>query len=152
PQGAGGRLVDHGLRIGQAEPLAIGAGGQQEDPHGGGQADADGGHVALHILHAVADGHARGDRAGGAGDVKLAVLVRELGRQVEQLGRHQGGGGVVDFLGQHDDPVVEQPGEDIVGPLAAVGLFDNIGYQAHVTYSFFWWDTKVYPPCRAAIP
>ena len=27
-----------------------------------------------------------------------------------------------------DDPVVEQPGEDVVGPLSAVGLFNNIGY------------------------
>ena len=35
--GAGGGLVDHDLRVGQGQTLALGPGGQQEGAHAGGQ-------------------------------------------------------------------------------------------------------------------
>ena len=120
--GAGGGLVDHDLCVGQGQALALGTGGQEEGPHAGGQPDADGGHIALHILHGVVDGHAGGDRAAGAVDVKLDLLVRVLALQVQQLGHHQRGGGVVDLLRQENDAVIEQAGEDVVGTLSPVGL------------------------------
>ena len=118
--------MDHDLGVGQGQPLALGPGGQQERPHGGGQSDADGGHVALDILHGVIDGHAGCHRSAGAVDVELDLLVRVLGLQIQQLGHHQRGGGVVDLLGEHDDPVIEQSGEDVVGTLPPVGLLDYI--------------------------
>ena len=47
--------MDHDLRIGQGDPLAFGAGGQEEGAHGGRHTDADGGHIRLDILHRVID-------------------------------------------------------------------------------------------------
>ena len=82
--GPGGGLVDHDLRIGQRQALALGAGGQQERAHRGGHADADGGYVALDILHGVVNGHAGGDGAAGAVDVELDVLVGVLGLQIRE--------------------------------------------------------------------
>ena len=35
-------------------------------------------------------------------------------------------GGVVDLLAEENDAVVEQAGENVIGPLAAAGLLDNI--------------------------
>ena len=125
--GAGGGLMDHDLRVGQGDALALGAGAQQERAHTGSHADADGGHVALDILHGVIDGHAVRHGAAGAVDIQLDVLVGVLGLQIQQLGHHQGRGGGVDLLAQKDDPVIQQPGEDVIGPLAAVGLLDDIG-------------------------
>ncbi len=100
--------MDHNFGVGQSQTLALGPGGQQEGPHGGRHADADGGHVALDILHGIVDGHARRDGAAGAVDIELDILIRVLGLQVQQLGNHQRGGGVVDLLGQHDNPVVRK--------------------------------------------
>ena len=83
----------------------------EERAHGGGHAHADGGHVALDILHGVIDGHAVGDRTAGAVDVELDVLIGVLGLQVEQLGHHQRGCSGVDLLPQEHDTVVEQAGK-----------------------------------------
>ena len=98
----------------------------QERAHAGGHADADGGHVALDILHGVIDGHAVRHGAAGAVDIQLDILVRILGLQIQQLGHHQAGSGGVDLLSQEDDAVIEQPGENVVGTLAPVGLLHNI--------------------------
>ncbi|CAN4073406.1 O-acetyl-ADP-ribose deacetylase, partial [Dysosmobacter welbionis] len=91
--GTGGGLMDHDLRVGQSNALALGAGGQQKRAHAGGHADADGGYVALHVLHGVVDGHAVSDGAAGAVDIQLDVLVGVLGLQIQQLGNHKAGGG-----------------------------------------------------------
>ena len=63
----------------------------------------------------------------GAVDIQLDVLIRVLGLQIEELGHDQAGRGGVDLLAQEDDPVVQQPGENVIGPLAPVGLFDYVG-------------------------
>ena len=88
--------------------------------------DADGGHVALDILHGVVDGHTRRHRAAGAVDVHLDVLVGVLCLQIQQLCHHQTGCGIIDLFAQEDDAVIEQPGENVVGTLAPVGLLHNI--------------------------
>ena len=119
--------MDHDLGIGQRDALAPGAGGQQEGAHAGGHADADGGHIALDILHGIVDSHARGHAAAGAVDVHLDVLIGILRLQIQQLRHDQAGGGIVHFFAQEYDTVVEQTGKNVVGPLAAVGLLHNIG-------------------------
>ena len=124
--GAGRGLVNHDLRVGQGQTLALGAGGQQERTHAGSHAHADGGHVALDILHGVIDGHAVGDGAAGAVDIQLDLLVGVLSLQIQQLGDHQAGGGCVHLFPQEDDAVVEQTGKDIIGPLPPVGLLHYI--------------------------
>ena len=100
----------------------------KKNAHAGGHADADGGHVALDVLHGVVDGHAVGHGAAGAVDVEMDVLVGVLGLQIQQLGHHQAGRGGVDLLPQEDNAVVQQAGEDVVRALAAVGLLHYIGY------------------------
>ena len=43
-------LVDHHARMGQAEPLSLGAAGQKQGPHAGGLADAHGADIGLDDL------------------------------------------------------------------------------------------------------
>ena len=120
--------MDHDLRVGQCQTLALGAGREQEGPHAGRHTDADGGYITLDVLHGIIDGHTIGDGAAGAVDIELNVLIRVLGLQVQQLGYHQAGGSGIDLLAQEDDAVVEQAGENVVGPLAPIGLLHYIGY------------------------
>ena len=124
--GPGRGLVDHNLRIGQGDALSPCTGGQQERAHAGSHADADGGHVALDILHGIVDGHTRGNGTAGAVDVHLDILVGVLGLQIQQLGHHQAGGGIIDLFAQEDDAVVQQPGKDVIRTLTPVGLLHNI--------------------------
>ena len=118
--------MDHDLRVGQRDALALRAAGEQERAHARRHADADGGNVALDILHGVIDRHAVGDAAAGAVDVELDVLIGILRLQIEHLGDDQAGCGGVDLLAEENDAVVEQAGENVIGPLAAAGLLDNI--------------------------
>lgn len=111
---------------GLADWLTLGAGGQQEGAHGRSHAHADGRHVALDVLHSIVDGHAVRHGAAGAVDIKLNILIRVLGLQIQHLGHYQTGGGGVDLLAQENNPVIQQTGENVVGPLAAVGLLYNI--------------------------
>ena len=60
-------------------------------------------------------------------DVHLNVLVGILRLQIQQLGNHQTGGGIIDLFAQEDDAVVEQAGVDVVGTLTPVGLLYHIG-------------------------
>ena len=119
--------MNHDLGIGQRHTLALGARAQQEGTHGGRHADADGRYITLDVLHGVVNRHTGCDAAAGAVDIELDVLVRVLSLQIQQLGHHQRGGGVVDLLGQEDDAVIQQTGKNIVAALAAAGLLNNIG-------------------------
>ena len=49
--GAAEGLVDHYAGVGEGPPLAGCAGAEEEGAHGGGHAEADGGHVAGDVLH-----------------------------------------------------------------------------------------------------
>ena len=127
------RLVEQDPGVRQREALALGAGGQQ---HGGGRrglAEADRGDVGLDVLHRVVDREQRRDVAAGAVDVDVDVLVGVLRLEVQQLGADQVGDRVVDRRAQEDDVLLEQPGVEVEGPLAAVGLLDDRGDQVVVT-------------------
>ena len=118
--------MDHDLRVGQRDALALRAAGEQERAHARCHADADGGNVALDILHGVIDRHAGGHAAAGRVDIKLDILIGVLRLKIEELGDDEARGGVVDLLAEENDAVVEQAGENVIGPLAAAGLLDNI--------------------------
>ena len=118
--------MDHNLRVRQRNALALGAGREQERAHAGGEADADGGHVALDILHRVVDCHASRHTAAGGVDIELDVLVGVLGLEKQQLRNDQARGRVVDLFAEEDDTVFQQAGENVVGALAAVGLFNDV--------------------------
>src|SRR3954447_8803141 len=48
---------------------------------------------------------------------------------MKQLGHDEVGNSVVDRRAEEDDPLLEKPGEDVVGALASVGLLDHIGHR-----------------------
>ena len=77
------------------------------------------------------DGHTVRDRAAGAVDIEVDVLLRVLALEVQQLCHDDAGRGGVDVLAQHNDAVIEQAGEDVIAALTARSLFDNIRYKAH---------------------
>ena len=88
--------------------------------------DADGGHVALDVLHGVVDRHTGGDASAGAVDIHLNVLVGVLRLQIEELRHHKAGGGIIYLFAKEHDTVVEQTGEDVVGTLSPVGLLHHV--------------------------
>ena len=69
--------------------------------------------------------------AAGTVDVHGDFAIRVLRFQEQQLGDDQVGHHIVHTRPQEDDAVLEEPGIDIVGPLAPVGLFDHHRYQCH---------------------
>ena len=124
-------LVDHDLGIGQDAAHALGAGGQQEGAHGSRHADAQGRDRAAQVLHGVIDRHARRDRAAGAVDVEVDLLIGVLHLQKEHLRDDQVRRHIVDLPGKEDDAVLEQAGIDVIGSFAAVGLFYDDRDKAH---------------------
>src|SRR5665213_3452750 len=64
--------------------------------------------------------------AGGI-DVERYFLLRVFRLEIEQLGADQGGHAVLDRAVDEDDPLAQQPREDVEGPLAAPRLFDDHG-------------------------
>ena len=89
--------------------------------------EADRGDVVADELHRVVDREQRRDVATGAVDVDVDVLVGVLRLEVDQLGADQAGDLVVDRRLQEDDVLLEQPAVEVVGPLAAAGLLDDVG-------------------------
>src|SRR5207247_1525343 len=60
-------------------------------------------------------------------DVQVDVFVRIVRLEKEQLGDDDIGDIVVDRSAQEYDPVHQEPGEDVVGALAAAGTLDDVG-------------------------
>src|SRR3954452_8705403 len=48
---------------------------------------------------------------------------------MKQLGHDEVGDRVIDRRAEEDDPLLEQPGEDVVGALTPVGLLDDVGHR-----------------------
>ena len=74
-------------------------------------------------------------QTGGLGVISVAAFISMIsGRKISLLERsllqdsisaHQIGGIVGHFPAEEYDPVLQQPGIDIIGPFSAVGLFDD---------------------------
>ena len=105
--GAAGHLMDHDLGVGQRLALALGARRQQESAHGGRHADANGGHVALQVLHGIVDGHAGVHRAARTVDIEHDIRVRVLHFQEQHLRHDQVGRIIGNLAAQEDDPVLQ---------------------------------------------
>ena len=118
--------------LGSAIRLPLRAAGQQQRAHRHGDADAHRRHVGLDELHRVVDRQPGVDRAAGRVDVERDVLVGVLGLQVEHLGDDQVGDLVVHGRAEEDDPLVEQPREDVELALAAGGALDDHRDERHV--------------------
>ena len=68
----------------------------------------------------------------GAVDVHGDFLLRILRLEKQQLRHDQRRHAVVDRPGDEDDPLLEQPRENVVGTLAPGGLFDHHRHEVHV--------------------
>jgi hypothetical protein len=79
---------------------------------------------AAPVLHDVIDGHAGGDRAARRVDVQGDVPLVVLGREQDQLGTDPVGQLIVDLLAEEDDPVAQQPAEQLVPEGDGWGLRD----------------------------
>ena len=120
-------LMDHYLGVRQDDTLARCTSSKQNRTHRRCKPHADGRNIALDVLHGVIDCHTGRYAAAGTVDIHLDILVRILCFQIQQLGHDQAGGGIIHFFAQEDNAVIQQTGKDIIGPLAAVGLLNNIG-------------------------
>ncbi len=122
------RLVQQDPAVGQHKSFAFGAAGKQDRAHTCRLPDAIGGYIAAQKLHRVIDGQPGGDHAAGGVDVKMNVGFIVFVAQKQHLGDDQIGDIIVDAAAEKNDPVFQQPGENIVGPFAAAALFNNNGY------------------------
>ena len=119
-------LVDHDPAVRQGVALALGSRRQQDRRHRRGHADADRADRGAQVLHRVVDREPGGHDAAGRVDVQADVALRVLGLEVEQLGDDEVGHVVLDRVAQEDDPLLEEPAVDVVGPFAATrGLDDH---------------------------
>src|SRR5208337_2745062 len=118
-------LMDEDAGVGQGEALFGRATGKEHGGDGCGLADTGGDHVRLDELHGVINGEAGGYGAARGIDVELNVFFRVFGLQEEHLGSGEVGDVVVNGRADKDDVFLEQAGIDIVGALAAAGLFDH---------------------------
>src|SRR5690606_20140058 len=66
-----------------------------------------------------------GHDAAGRIDVQVDVLLGVFGLEEQQLGDDHVRHVVVDAADQEDHPLLQQPRVDVVGALAAAGLFDH---------------------------
>ncbi|MPM50246.1 hypothetical protein SDC9_96982 [bioreactor metagenome] len=70
--------------------------------------------------------HTGGDGTPGAVDVKADILFRVLAFQIQKLCNNYAGGSVAYLFRQHDNAVIQQARKNIIRPLAAACLFNNI--------------------------
>ena len=127
--GAAHGLVDHYPGGGEGEALALGAGGQDEGSHRGGEAEVDGHDLGLDVLHAVVDGQAGDDGTAGAVDVEVDGLVAVLGIEVEHDADDLVGQLVVDLGSDEDDALAVEAVVDVdpLGALRAGGAVRDLG-------------------------
>jgi hypothetical protein len=100
--------MEHDLRIGQDEPLAFGAGHQQDGRPARRLADAVRCHLTPHELHRVVDRQRLIHQTARRVDIQMDILRPLDGLKVEQLLNHRAGDPVNDRTGQKDDPVLQQ--------------------------------------------
>ena len=120
------RLMNHHFAVGQRLTLSLGARRQQEGGHAGGHTNTDGGYIAANELHCIVNRHAGGNRPAGAVDIQVDILIRILSFQINQLSDNKGGCHIVDFIGQHNDTVVQQTGKNVIAAFSPAGLFHYI--------------------------
>ena len=117
--------VHQDARVRQREPLAPGPGREQELPGAAGQPQRQGGDVARHQPHDVADGEHGRHRAAGGVDPQRDVGDGVLGGQREQLRHQQRAVVVVEHPVEHQHPAQQQL---LPGPLAELR---NLVFVSH---------------------
>src|SRR5690606_19499175 len=104
----GRRLMHHDPGVRQRETLTLRARGEQELPHGGGQAHTEGRDIAFRELHGVVDGHPGVHRTTRRVDVERNILGGILRRQQQDLRADLVRDVVVDLGAEEDDALTQQ--------------------------------------------
>ena len=131
PRSPRGRLVDQDPRVGQRHPLAVRAGGEQQRAHRRGDPDARRRDVGRDELHRVVNRHPGVIEPPG----QLMYIEMSFSGSCARGGksaRRSGWRADRRPPSEEDDPLFEQPGEDVVLPLATRGLLDDHGDERHV--------------------
>ena len=118
-------LVDEDARVGQRGALAVGTAGEDQRAARHRDPEAGRGDVGADEAHRVVNRERGAQRAAGGVDVDVDVLLGVVGLEMHELGDDEVGELVVDRLGDEDDPLAQQPGVDVEGPLAAGSLLDD---------------------------
>ena len=118
--------MDHDVGVGQREPLALRATGQENGSHARSLTDAVGVHVTGQPLHRVINGQTRGDTTAGGVDVEVDVLLGIGHLEEEELSHDDVGHHVIDGSSQENDPVDQEAAVQIVALFTAARLLDDV--------------------------
>ena len=113
------RLVDHNLCVGKRKSLALCTARKKECAHGCRHTDTDSGNIAFDVVHSVVDRHSCRDRASGAVDVKINILVGILRLEIEELCNNERCGNIVYLIRKENDSVIKKSGINVIGALTA---------------------------------
>ena len=122
--------MDHYLGVRQDDALARCASSKQNRPHRRCKPHADGGNIALDVLHGVIDGEAGRNRASRRINVERDILIGINRFQVQKLCNYRIRNGVVNGLTQENDALIEQTGIDIIAALTAGRLLHNVWHKS----------------------
>ena len=118
-------LVDHDSGMAQAAALSFRSGTEQKCPHAGCQTNTDSVHIRLDVLHGVKDAQAVVNGATRRIDIEVNVFLGIFRFKEEQLSNNAVRRFTGHRLTQKDDPLPQQPGINVEGPLAPARFFDH---------------------------
>ena len=127
--------MDHNFRVRKSHSLSLRSSGQEEGSHAGGKSYTNGRNIALDVLHGIVDGHACSHGTTGAVNIEMDILGRILRLQEQKLCDNQICGIIRNLLAQKNNPVLQQPGINIIAALAPSCLLYDIWNQWHSFYS-----------------
>src|SRR5512136_1242123 len=126
------RLVDQDPGVRKRVSLSLLTRSQEDGRHAGSLPHAIGRNRSLDVLHGVVDRKPRTHESPRGVDVEMDLLVGVFRFQVQKLCDDEVGHIVVDGNPQKDNPVFQEPGVDVEGPLASSILFNDYRDQWHV--------------------
>ena len=122
------RLMDHDFRIREGHSLAFRAACQQKGSHACRHTDTDRRDIAFDKFHRIINCHTGRNRAAGAVDIQMDILVRVFRFQEKKLSHNEARRYIVYFLTQENNSFFEQSGINVIGTFSAACLFDYIRY------------------------
>ena len=127
PLDAAHRLMYHHAAVGECETLSLLAGHEEHGCHRSGHAGADGGYVAVDILHSVVDAETGVDRSARRIDVERDILIGIHRVEIEELCLDDVGALVAHLGAEEDDAVHHEAGEYIHLSDVELTLLEDVG-------------------------
>ena len=98
--------MDHDLGVRKSHSLALCTTCKKECTHAGSHTDADGGNIALDVLHCIVNSHTCGNRSAGAVDVEIDVLIGILRLKEKHLSNDKARGNVINLFREENDTIL----------------------------------------------